>query len=89
MRPSSVLVLDEKATYAEITHMLGCEHIAHKQLRTLRTCAENGAMFMLYRGRSSDVMCVLPGGGTHVVPVDLRHMETERDRLYVQCYDRS
>jgi len=81
------MVLNEDVTYNEIANMLASEQIEHEQLRTLRACAREGAMFMLYRGRNSRVMCILPGGSTHMVEVDLRHMTTERNRLYVLCYD--
>ena len=82
MRPASIRVLSNAASYDEI---IASMHV-HKELKHLHASAVQGYAFFLYQGGTTSVLCVLPGGNTVVVPTILDHLHTDPDLLYVMGY---
>ena len=82
MHPTNVEIIETDVSYEDI-----CTNLqTHTRLQHIYECAVSGTAFFLYRGCSDQVITILPGGNCYVVDVNLRHMETNPDLLYILAY---
>jgi hypothetical protein len=82
MHPTNVEIIETDASYRDICSNLQLD----TRLQHIYACAMQGVTFFLYRGGSDEVITVLPGGSCHVVDVNLRHLHTDANLLYVLAY---